>query len=117
MKKNELKNTRAGGAAAIARRFASIFALSVFALALFSGCSKKVAKDDYGIYSDFDSVLDAAQKSGKNVLLFFTKLEDGGFNEKIVNDVLHASDYNQVFANEFETCWLDFSRERFSKKS
>ncbi|MBR5965582.1 MAG: hypothetical protein IK015_05660 [Treponema sp.] len=90
---------------------------ALLALAFLSACSKKVAKDDYGIYSDFDSALSAAQKSGKNVLLYFTKLEDGGFNEKIVNDVLHASDYNQVFANEFETCWLDFSRERFSKKS
>lgn len=105
MKKNALKN------------IASLFALSILALAFLSGCSKKIQKDDYGIYSDFDSALSAAKKSGKKLLLFFTKMEDGGFNEKILNDVLHASDYNEVFGNEFETCLIDFSRERFSKKS
>lgn len=92
-------------------------ALLCFALAFLSGCSKKVAKDDYGIYNDFDSVLSAAKKSGKKILLFFTKVEDGGNNETIVNDVLHASDYNELIGKEFETCQIDYSRERFSKKS
>lgn len=99
------------------RNVVKILAASVFALALLASCSKKAVRDNYGIYSDFNTTLKAAQKSGKKILLFFTKLEDGGFNEKIVNDVLHASDYNDLFSNEFETCLIDFSRERFSKDS
>lgn len=91
--------------------------LSLAAAALFCGCSKKIVKDDYGIYSDFDTALAAAQKSGKKLLLFFTKTEDGGFNETIVNDVLHADNYNELVGGEFETCVIDYSRERFSKKS
>ena len=90
---------------------------SVLALAVLSSCAKKVVKDDYGIYSDLDTALKAAKKSGKKVLLFFTKIEDGGFNETIVNDVLHAEDYAQYMGGEFETCRIDYSRERFSKKS
>lgn len=117
MKKNCIenraqKNRKANKAAALLLALAALAAA-----AFFCGCSKKSAPDAYGVYSDFDSALSAAQKSGKNILLFFTKMEDGGLNEKIVNDVLHASDYNEVFGNEFETCLLDFSRERFSKKS
>ena len=99
------------------RNAVKILTASFLALALFAACSKKAVRDDYGIYSDFNTTLKAAQKSGKKILLFFTKLEDGGFNEKIVNDVLHASDYKDLFGNEFETCLLDFSRDRFSKNS
>lgn len=106
------KNQKASKAAAL---FVALVAFS--AAVLFFGCAKKSAPDSYGVYDDFDSALSAAQKSGKKLLLFFTKLEDGGLNEKILNDVLHASDYNEIFGNEFETCCLDFSRERFSKKS
>lgn len=96
------------------------FAASLAALLAFCSlcsCSKRVVKDDYGIYSDFDTALKAAQKSGKKLLLFFTKLEDGGFNETIVNDVLHADDYAELLGGEFETCRIDYSRERFSKSS
>lgn len=89
----------------------------IFALALFAGCSKKAVKDDYGIYNDFDSALKAAKKSGKKLLLVFTKIEDGGFNKTIVDDVLHADNYNELLGGEFETCQIDYSRERFSKKS
>ena len=93
------------------------FALALVAAALFCGCSKKSAPDAYGVYSDFDSALSAAQKSGKKILLFFTKIDDGGLNEKVVDKVLHASDYNELFGGEFETCRIDYSRERFSRKS
>lgn len=93
------------------------FALGLLAAFTFASCSKKIVKDDYGIYSDFDTALKAAQKSGKKILLFFTKIEDGGFNETIVNDVLHSSDYAEIVGGEFETCRIDYSRERFSKKS
>ena len=40
-----------------------------FGLFAFASCSKKIVKDDYGIYSDFDTALKAAQKSGKKILL------------------------------------------------
>lgn len=103
----------------MACKAAALFvALAAFAAAaLFCGCSKKSAPDAYGVYSDFDSVLAAAQKSGKKILLFFTKMEDGGHNEKIVNDILQAGGYNELFGGEFETCRIDYSRERFSRKS
>ena len=106
------KNRMACKAAAL---FVALAALA--AAALFCGCSKKSAPDVYGVYSDFDSVLAAAQKSGKKILLFFTKMEDGGHNEKIVNDILQAGGYNELFGGEFETCRIDYSRERFSRKS
>lgn len=98
---------------------AALFAVlaALAAAALFCGCSKKSAPDAYGVYSDFDSVLAAAQKSEKKILLFFTKMEDGGHNEKIVNDILQAGGYNELFGGEFETCRIDYSRERFSRKS
>ena len=99
-----------------ARFFVSALAAAFLALALCS-CSKKAVKDDYGIYNDLDSALKAAQKSGKKLLLFFTKLEDGGLNQTIVDDVLHADDYAELLGGEFESCRIDFSRERFSKKS
>lgn len=103
----------------MASKAAALFvALAAFAAAaLFCGCSKKSAPDAYGVYSDFDSVLAAAQKSEKKILLFFTKMEDGGHNEKIVNDILQAGGYNELFGGEFETCRIDYSRERFSRKS
>ena len=106
------KNSKASKAAAL---FAVLAALA--AATLFCGCSKKSAPDAYGVYSDFDSVLAAAQKSEKKILLFFTKMEDGGHNEKIVNDILQAGGYNELFGGEFETCRIDYSRERFSRKS
>lgn len=106
------KNSKACKAAAL---FVVLAALA--AAALFCGCSKKSAPDAYGVYSDFDSVLAAAQKSEKKILLFFTKMEDGGHNEKIVNDILQAGGYNELFGGEFETCRIDYSRERFSRKS
>lgn len=98
------------------RNVVKIFAALFFALALCS-CSKKVVKDDYGIYNDLDAALKAAQKSGKKLLLFFTKVEDGGLNQTIVDDVLHADGYAQLIGREFESCQIDYSRERFSKKS
>ncbi len=96
--------------------FAAAFA-ALLTLSLFAGCSKKAVKDDYGIYNDFDTALKAAQKSGKKLLLFFTKTEDVGLNETIVDDVLRADDYNELVGGEFETCRIDYSRERFSKSS
>ena len=93
------------------------FVFGLAALFALASCSKKVAMDDYGIYSDFDTAMGAAKKSGKKILLFFTKVEDGGLNEAIVNDVLHSSGYAETFGGEFETCQIDYSRERFSKKS
>jgi thioredoxin-related protein len=104
------KNNKANKAAAL---FIALLAMA----AVFCGCSKKSAPDAYGVYNDFDSVLSAAQKSGKKILLFFTKIEDGGLNEKIVNNVLQAGDYNELFGGEFETCRIDYSRERFSRKA
>ena len=104
------KNNKANKAAAL---FVALLAMA----AVFCGCSKKSAPDAYGVYNDFDSVLSAAQKSGKKILLFFTKIEDGGFNETIVNDVLHSSDYAEIVGGEFETCRIDYSRERFSRKA
>jgi len=94
-----------------------IFAFTFLALAFLSGCSKRIVKDDYGIYSDFDSTLNAAKKSGKKILLFFTNVESKGHDEKIINDVLHASDYKELLGEEFETCCIDYSKSRFSKKS
>ena len=108
------KNRKAKKSAA--RFFALALAAAFLTAALFS-CAKKAAPDQNGVYSDFDSALKAAQKSGKKLLLFFTKLEDGGFNETIVNDVLGAADYKETLGGEFETCRIDYSRERFSKKS
>ena len=93
------------------------FAISVLALAILAGCSKRTVRDDFGIYTDFKSALKSAQKKNKKILLFFTKIEDGGLNETIVNNVIHSEDYLPIVGNEFVTCRIDFSRERFSKDS
>ena len=99
------------------KKLLKIFAACAFAAVVFSSCGKKIVKDDYGIYTDLESALKASKKSGKKLLLFFTKLEDGGLNESLVNGVLHADDYGEKIGAEFETCQIDYSRERFSKKS
>lgn len=106
-----------GKAKKSAARFFALALAAAFLTAALSSCAKRVAPDANGVYSDFDSALKAAQKSGKKILLFFTKLEDGGFNESIVNGVLGAADYKELLGGEFETCRIDYSRERFSKKS
>lgn len=84
---------------------------------LFASCAKKARPDNYGIYSDLDSALSAAKKSDKKVLLFFTRIDQGGLNETLLNDVLHASDYQKKVGDEFESCVIDFSGERFKKDS
>lgn len=106
------KNRMANKAAAL-----FVAALALLAAAALCSCSKKGLPDANGVYSDFDSALSAAKKSGKKLLLFFTKLEDGGFNQTIATDVLGAADYKEILGQEFESCRIDYSRERFSKKS
>ena len=106
------KNRMANKAAAL-----FVAALALLAATALCSCSKKGLPDANGVYSDFDSALSAAKKSGKKLLLFFTKLEDGGFNQTIATDVLGAADYKEILGQEFESCRIDYSRERFSKKS
>ncbi|MDE5582060.1 MAG: hypothetical protein K2I95_11660 [Treponemataceae bacterium] len=89
--------------------------LILFAM-IFAGCSKNSTKDEFGIYHDFEETISAAEKSGKKILLVFTKLDSGEFNETLVNQVLHAQDYQEKIGAEFETCQIDFSKENFSSE-
>lgn len=89
--------------------------LILFAM-IFAGCSKNSTKDKFGIYHDFEETISAAEKSGKKILLVFTKLDSGEFNETLVNQVLHAQDYQEKIGAEFETCQIDFSKEDFSSE-
>ena len=112
MKKNFFKDQKTRRAF-----FALALASAAFLCAALLSCSKKSVKDEKGIYNDFDSALKAAKKSGKKLLLFFTKIEDGGFSQTISEDILRADDYASRVGIEFISCQLDYSRERFSKKS
>ncbi len=99
------------------RKFSVCFAALALIAASITGCAKKAVHDNYGIYSDLDATLKAAQKSDKKILLFFTRVDQGGLNASLINDVLHARDYAEKIGAEFETCNIDFSGERFTKES
>lgn len=91
----------------------NVLFLILFA-AFFAGCSRNSTKDEFGIFHDLAETISAAEKSGKKILLVFTKLDSGEFNETLVNQVLHAQDYQEKMGAEFETCHIDFSKEDFS---
>ncbi|MCH5283005.1 MAG: hypothetical protein J1E59_05065 [Treponema sp.] len=96
-----------------------IFLFLIFFTIVFAGCVRNSSKDEFGIFHDLEKTISVAEKSDKKILLVFTKLESGGFNETLVNQVLHAQDYQEKIGAEFETCQIDFSKEDFSpqKKS
>lgn len=92
------------------------FLFTILFAIIFAGCSKNFTKDEFGIFHDLDETISAAEKSDKKILLVFTKLDSGGFNETLVNQVLHAPDYQEKLGAEFETCQIDFSKEDFSSE-
>lgn len=87
------------------------FLFTILFAIIFAGCSKNFTKDEFGIFHDLDETISAAEKSDKKILLVFTKLDSGGFNETLVNQVLHAPDYQEKLGAEFEACQIDFSKE------
>lgn len=91
-----------------------IFLFAIVFAMLLVGCSTNSTKDEFGIFHDLDETISAAEKSDKKILLIFTKLDSGGFNETLVNQVLHTQDYQEKLGSEFETCQIDFSKEEFS---
>lgn len=93
-----------------------IFLFLIFFAIVFAGCAKNSSKDEFGIFHDLEKTISVAEKSDKKILLVFTKLESGGFNETLVNQVLHAQDYQEKIGAEFETCQIDFSKEDFSSQ-
>lgn len=93
-----------------------IFLFLIFFAIVFAGCARNSSKDEFGIFHDFEKTISVAEKSDKKILLVFTKLESGGFNETLVNQVLHAQDYQEKIGTEFETCQIDFSKEDFSSQ-
>lgn len=93
-----------------------IFLFLIFFAIIFAGCAKNSSKDEFGIFHDLEKTISVAEKSDKKILLVFTKLESGGFNETLVNQVLHAQDYQEKIGAEFETCQIDFSKEDFSSQ-
>lgn len=90
----------------------TLFLCAVFALAVLAGCSRKSTKDEYGIYHDLEETKKVAHTNNKKILLIFTKLDSGRYNETLVNDILHAPDYAEKIGAEFETCVIDFSNEK-----
>lgn len=93
-----------------------IFLFLIFFAIVFAGCTRNSSKDEFGIFHDLEKTISVAEKSDKKILLVFTKLESGGFNETLVNQVLHAQDYQEKIGAEFETCQIDFSKEDFSSQ-
>lgn len=93
-----------------------IFLFLIFFAIVFAGCVRNSSKDEFGIFHDLEKTISVAEKSDKKILLVFTKLESGGFNETLVNQVLHAQDYQEKIGAEFETCQIDFSKEDFSSQ-
>lgn len=93
-----------------------IFLFLIFFAIVFAGCARNSSKDEFGIFHDLEKTISVAEKSDKKILLVFTKLESGGFNETLVNQVLHAQDYQEKIGAEFETCQIDFSKEDFSSQ-
>lgn len=93
-----------------------IFLFLIFFAIIFVGCARNSSKDEFGIFHDLEKTISVAEKSDKKILLVFTKLESGGFNETLVNQVLHAQDYQEKIGAEFETCQIDFSKEDFSSQ-
>lgn len=93
-----------------------IFLFLIFFAIIFAGCARNSSKDEFGIFHDLEKTISVAEKSDKKILLVFTKLESGGFNETLVNQVLHAQDYQEKIGAEFETCQIDFSKEDFSSQ-
>lgn len=94
------------------KKFLSAISLAI----ILASCSRNSTKDEFGIFHDLDEAISAAEKSDKKILLVFTKLDSGGFNETLVNQVLHAQDYQEKLGAEFETCQIDFSKEDFSSE-
>ena len=93
-----------------------IFLFLIFFAIVFAGCVRNSSKDEFGIFHDLEKTISVAEKSDKKILLVFTKLESDGFNETLVNQVLHAQDYQEKIGAEFETCQIDFSKEDFSSQ-
>lgn len=93
-----------------------IFLFLIFFAIVFASCVRNSSKDEFGIFHDLEKTISVAEKSDKKILLVFTKLESGGFNETLVNQVLHAQDYQEKIGAEFETCQIDFSKEDFSSQ-
>lgn len=93
-----------------------IFLFLIFFAIVFAGCTRNSSKDEFGIFHDLEKTISVAEKSDKKILLVFTKLESGGFNETLINQVLHAQDYQEKIGAEFETCQIDFSKEDFSSQ-
>ena len=93
-----------------------IFLFLIFFAIIFAGCARNSSKDEFGIFHDLEKTISVAEKSDKKILLVFTKLESGGFNETLVNQVLHAQDYQEKIGAEFETCQIDFLKEDFSSQ-
>lgn len=93
-----------------------IFLFLIFFAIVFAGCVRNSSKDEFGIFHDLEKTISVAEKGDKKILLVFTKLESGGFNETLVNQVLHAQDYQEKIGAEFETCQIDFSKEDFSSQ-
>lgn len=90
--------------------FAAMLVLSVF----FSGCGQdKAVKNEFGWYVDLDACMTAAKKSGKKIIMLFSRDDSdhvsAGFKEKI----FFTEEFMPEFSKQYELCNIDFSLSRF----
>lgn len=92
---------------AIAAAFSAVLA--------FSSCSKKTQADEFGWFSNFDDAKKAASSGNKQIILYFSALEQGSKSEKLNSRIFRTNEFKEKFSPEYIFCNLDFSTNRFNE--
>lgn len=92
-----------------------LYSLLVMVMLSLAGCSGSVPKNEAGWYQDFEGTVKIAKKSGKNIMVLFSR-DDRDINIKNLKErIFDTPEFFAAFSDDYEFCNLDFSGERFKK--
>ena len=94
----------------------TIFLMTIIlAASLLTSCGKKVMKDNYGCFVDYEQALDNAEKKKQPLLMFFTSEGDDEQSTQMVADILKAPQFLSEIAKDYTVFHADFSQNAFGK--
>ncbi len=86
-------------------------ALTALGVLLLASCGKKIDSSTWiDNYADAQKV---AQKSGKNMLVYFSALDYNPMSKAVYENVLSKDDFTKKYSNEFVLTHLDFSESLY----
>lgn len=95
------------------KKFLTLFFATL--LFIFSSCENSKVKNEFGWYTDYETCLKESKKSGKKMLLLFSRDSNDEVSLPLKEKVLHTEEFKTEYSKDYNFCEIDLSNELFIK--